>query len=557
MRKTVSSRIIFCATILALSLAAPRFDVIAAPGVIRVPTDFTKIQEAINAANSGDTILVDSGTYPGNIVVNKTLSIIGENRESTIIDGLGNAPAVNVTGSNVVFEGFTVRNGAYGLYLHYSSGSTIANNAIIESTGDSGLLLDHSTNSVIANNTVANNQEVGIYLYYSSGNTISHNNSTNNLVGLWLLYSNGNSVLSNNASGNSYGLWLEFSGSNTLRDNKIANNIYNFGVHSATLTNFIQDIDSSNKVNEKPIYYLVNQQSQQIPSDAGYVAAVNSTNITIRDLHLANNREGVVLAYTNNSSVEGNIVSNSSEAAIHLHKSNGNTITNNSIGTARDGVLLDSSSSNVATNNTITECSEYGIWLVSSNGNTISINNITDNWVGSMLTSSGGNIIQGNDLARNDYGIWLISSSNNNIRHNNFNNTNQVRSRSGSVNLWDNGYSSGGNYWSNYAGVDLYWGSYQNKTGSDGIGDTPFVIDSNNQDKYPLMSPYEYWSNPIIGDINKDTMVNAIDLSQLAGAYGSTPEKPNWHPNSDLNSDNLVNAQDLFSVGKNYGKTNQ
>ena len=69
------------------------------------------------------------------------------------------------------------------------------------------------------------------------------------------------------------------------------------------------------------------------------------------------------------------------------------------------------------------------------------------------------------------------------------------------------------------------------------------------------MSRYEYWSNPILGDINKDMKVDNKDLSQLAAAYGSTPEKPKWNPNCDINSDNKVEVFDLFNLSKNYGKT--
>jgi len=54
---------------------------------------------------------------------------------------------------------------------------------------------------------------------------------------------------------------------------------------------------------------------------------------------------------------------------------------------------------------------------------------------------------------------------------------------------WDDDYPSGGNYWSNYTGVDVKSGSYQNETGSDGIGDTPYIIDANNIDDYPLVVP--------------------------------------------------------------------
>jgi len=69
------------------------------------------------------------------------------------------------------------------------------------------------------------------------------------------------------------------------------------------------------------------------------------------------------------------------------------------------------------------------------------------------------------------------------------NNTLQVDSVT-SVNKWDGGYLSGGNYWSDNAGVDFFRGSHQNETGRDGICDTPYIIDSENRDKYSLMKPY-------------------------------------------------------------------
>jgi len=78
---------------------------------------------------------------------------------------------------------------------------------------------------------------------------------------------------------------------------------------------------------------------------------------------------------------------------------------------------------------------------------------------------------------------------NNTIFHNDLlQNNQQAWSYGGSSNFWDDGYPSGGNYWSDYTGVDVYKGPYQNVTGSDGIGDTPYVIDADNVDHYPLTS---------------------------------------------------------------------
>jgi len=73
-----------------------------------------------------------------------------------------------------------------------------------------------------------------------------------------------------------------------------------------------------------------------------------------------------------------------------------------------------------------------------------------------------------------------------------------VASLGGSIDAWDDGYPSGGNYWSDYTGVDLFTGSGQNETSSDGIGDVPYEIDENNQDHYPFMQQngWEYPAAP-------------------------------------------------------------
>jgi len=273
---------------------------------------------------------------------------------------------------------------------------------------------------------------------------------------------------------------------------------------------------------------------------------------------------------------------------VSLYKSNGNKISyNNLTSNAQHGIFVSNSSSNVISGNKIVENVNGGIflWLANNtqvNGNNVSENGgdgisigykshnntITHNTV-SYNSEAGislgwefstNNRIIGNNITHNGWtGIYIVWSTiyNNEFYHNNLDNAMQVHSVN-AINIWNSSYTFGGNYWRDYwrdyAGADLRWGPYQNKIGSDGIGDTPYIIDVNNVDYYPLRSPYEYWSNPTPGDINKDTNVNNNDLSQLAIAYASTPEKPNWNPNSDINSDNIVNVSDLLRLGKNFGK---
>jgi len=221
-----------------------------------------------------------------------------------------------------------------------------------------------------------------------------------------------------------------------------------------------------------------------------------------------------------------------------------------------DGLYL-SGRSNVTIQNLTIEGFWSGVFMWNSTKITIENSVIVNNsHIGISFHNSSNNSLIGNELSNNSYGIRLFSGSKNNlIFHNSFiNNTIQTYVDTSYTNTWDSDYPSGGNYWSDCIQIDLYWGPYQNQTGSDGIKDTPYIIDGNNQDNYPLMSPYKYWSNPIPGDINKDMEINNLDLLQLAAAYGSNLEKPNWNPHADINNDNKVDCKDMFTLSTNYKK---
>jgi parallel beta-helix repeat protein len=168
------------------------------------------------------------------------------------------------------------------------------------------------------------------------------------------------------------------------------------------------------------------------------------------------------------------------------------TIVNTTITNSVVGIWLDGSSGNVLSGNNVTENSGYGIELGHSSDNVLSDNNITANSCGIALEySSDNNTLTSNIVAANSiYGIWLDSSSNNRIFHNGFLNNTQQTNASNSTEAWDDGYPSGGNYWSGYTGVDQKNGPYQNMTGSDGIGDTTYTICANNTDHYPLMGTF-------------------------------------------------------------------
>jgi parallel beta-helix repeat protein len=376
--------------------------------------------------------------------------------------------------------------------------------------------------------------------------------------GLLLHSASENVVRSNSVVNNRYGIYVNYSSNNLLQNNLMTDNDYNFWVEAdmPSRNSFINEIDSSNRVDGKPIYYWVNQQDKTVPLDAGYVGLVNCTNITVQNLTLTSNGQGILMTSTTNSIITMNSITGNVRG-IRFFSSSNNIISDNSISENRgSGIGLDdSSNSNIIFGNIVTANGRYGIWLFlhsnfnnvsgnyisknlyglllplfsdfnniyeneivnndlgvwfesssnntlcgneirdngdgiwlysSSNFNSINENNITDSQYGLFLfNSSNYNNIFGNNITENELGVWLDSSSDNMFFHNNFDNDQQIMSEN-SINIWDDGYPSGGNYWSDYAS------KYPNSTEVDGSGiaETPYSIDENNQDRYPLINQW-------------------------------------------------------------------
>ncbi|NIN65975.1 MAG: hypothetical protein GTO63_15040, partial [Anaerolineae bacterium] len=116
---------------------------------------------------------------------------------------------------------------------------------------------------------------------------------------------------------------------------------------------------------------------------------------------------------------------------------------------------------------------------------------LVDTDVGIQMAFVDGAEITNNSFSYNWFGVHITSSVNILAHHNEFiDNTVQALDYGGSENAWDDGYPSGGNYWSDYAGADECGGPAQDVCPDpDGLGDVPYVIDANSQDRYPLMEP--------------------------------------------------------------------
>jgi parallel beta-helix repeat protein len=162
-----------------------RIDAQASPRVIHVPTNGT-IQAAINNASSGDTILVPSGTYRESLNINKSLSIIGENRTTTIIDGDGADYVISINSDNVTIESLTVTKTVSGLSgggirVSRSTGVIISDTQITST--NAGLTLDLSSNCAFSDSVIANNTNA-VMISGSSNNVFSDNSVSDNSLGV-------------------------------------------------------------------------------------------------------------------------------------------------------------------------------------------------------------------------------------------------------------------------------------------------------------------------------------------------------------------------------------
>ncbi|RLG43177.1 MAG: hypothetical protein DRN81_07110, partial [Thermoproteota archaeon] len=194
-----------------------------------VPDEFSTIQEAVNYANEGDTIFVRNGTYYEHIVVNKTLTLRGESKYSTIIDGSGSAPkrVIDVVANNVEIRGFTIRNSVSdgsAIWINYHVNTTISDN-IITDNGD-GIRILNSSGNLIEGNIIKNHPYTALGFDWATHNRVYNNIVVNNYIGVGSgTTSSDNMFVGNNISNNHYGFFMRTYNSSFVHNNIIDNTI--------------------------------------------------------------------------------------------------------------------------------------------------------------------------------------------------------------------------------------------------------------------------------------------------------------------------------------------
>jgi nitrous oxidase accessory protein NosD len=383
--KRKASALTVISALLVSAVAGAWFVKPAMAETIIVPDDYSTIQDAINAANEGDTIFVRKGTYEGaenqTLMINKPISLIGENAENTKINMHPEWVTSTIFTTTISGYAFPIRIEANDVTL---SGFTI--------TSDGGQLW------VAANRTQITDNIITIHLQVNSGLTIITDYTTiarNNLTHGLSLVGSYSTVVENNFSRTNMGVSGSF------------NVVYGNIVDGAT--------------------------------------------------------NGLV--------------------GIGLGIGHGNMIVNNTITNCKTGILIGGVQGvdNIICTNILVGNNEGVAVTDHARNNNFYANNISNNFIGASV------------------GYKMPLDTINTFYHNNFsNNTQQVNTnKSGAIggNNWDTLYHNGvfdngkeGNYWSDYSGGDV---------NGDGIGDSPYLIDANRSDQYPLVAPFDI-SNVVI-----------------------------------------------------------
>jgi parallel beta-helix repeat protein len=217
------------------------------------PGNYSKIQDAVDAASDGDTVYVydDSSPYHENIVINVSISLVGEDKNTTIIDGSNNGHSLNITADNVMVTGFTIQNGndsgiiinsnnnritdnilsdnIYGIKTSWGEpfksfqNNTITNNDIIRD--GAGITFFNGRNTTITDNLISHTEQ-GIVLMGTMNNNISFNTISKNGIGIWITSAYNTLIYRNNISQNgNIGVWTFItSADKILQNNFIGNN---------------------------------------------------------------------------------------------------------------------------------------------------------------------------------------------------------------------------------------------------------------------------------------------------------------------------------------------
>lgn len=398
-------------------------------GILYVPTDYPTIQAAIGAATNGDTIYVYNGTYTENLVVDKRVTLQGEDMSNTVIDGNG-GNVLYIKSSHVNISGFTIRNGSYGIYmvigrscmvtecdiysnkhgiffwrscrdnmirdciLHSNTDHGIFifmagnNNSVTDCTaysnGKTGIMLQKScSNNTIANCSATSNQQTGICLFQAcNNNTIQDCNAdSNGVTGIAIQQACDNNTIANcSAISNPQNGICVFQASS---DNQIANcvvqdSINGIFVSHASAGNTVAGCDMSESING---IHISHASSGNAVTDCDSSESINGIRVShasaanmVIGCDTPENTNGIYISHasTENTIQDCDTGSNVRRGISIAMSSKENKMMNCVIGSAPYGVVLSrSSTGNTITGSTVGTSSLYDFMVEYASSGTV------------------------------------------------------------------------------------------------------------------------------------------------------------------------------------------
>jgi len=297
-----------------------------------------KIQDAIDGANPGDVIEVQSGTYQENLNVDKMLTLLGVDTGGgkPVVDASAKGPAISLNEDGIRIEGFVVTKSVRT--------SESEDETRLDEEGDNlyleyvGILINGSDNCAVANNTAVLNS-AGIAVAYSSNSSVEMNNITYSECGMFILNASDSTIEDNIVSESAeVGIALSACDNNAIIGNKaVRSGTVGDGIWVSGSNNLLAD----NDVSENPFY--------------GIVLRGNDNTIS-RNRAQDNGKSGFKLMGSFRNNVSGNDFSQNGESGISISENCDN---------------------NVIEENVLNDNGVYGVYLESSSNNTIVSNDAT------------------------------------------------------------------------------------------------------------------------------------------------------------------------------------
>jgi parallel beta-helix repeat protein len=390
------------------------------------PGNYTRIQDAIDNASDGDTIIVFNGTYHEDILVDKQLYLRGINLPILTAKDFY---VLSIEANNCTIDNFKIPLWDNGVDIH-SHYNVIKNCSIT-----SRFRIVNSSYNYLFNNKISSQ---GIEVISNSNNNnissnnISYTSTARTRYGIYISNSMNNMIFNNIFFRNWRGIYI----ASTINTTLLRNHFFGCGIHIGgnNISNYNTHTMKENLLGEEQLhlYYYVNKISINVPSDAGQVFLINCSGCRVSNLNVPGFDNCVNLYFSSNNTITNNSI-RGIIYCIYLYNSSSNMISNNILGNMY-GIYFDNSHNNTIYNNSLTN---DAIYLYVANNNKILSNTLNDSniWVagnentikdnvinsGSIDVGGNSNFIENNIIRNTDYGIQMAGGysivSGNNISY--------------------------------------------------------------------------------------------------------------------------------------------